>query len=286
MKALCAIFLLTLCACKETPKSESPPSEKPAPSQEKTLIQSVTLKGEFPLLPLLEPTRWQKLLAAEGSLRTAINPEQRQQAAENIKKISAELQRCHPFNNSKTSTTLGGITYHKDAGKITIPAIVDYPPAGDKRHPQELELILCSQIGRTHETLFTTLANPLHLEVILHLAGYKKLPDTSSKFHLQITIPSQPKLPAIPIRYLLQTTAHQALPDNPLVWEFSGSDITRNLYSPEQTGDLIICWHVHDSVLRITDPQIASGETKILPVKHPKLTPKLPIEITLTPVRP
>ena len=281
MKALFAIFLLTLCACKETPKSKSS-----AHSQQGQPILSVTLKGAFPLLPLLEPTRWQKLLAAETAHRTATSQEQRRQAANKIKKITTDLQRLHPFSDTKTSTTLGAIIYHKDSGNITIPATVDYPPAGDNRHPQELELILCSQLGRTHETLFTTLANPLHLEVILHLAGYKKPPETSSKFHLQITSPSQPNLPAIPIRHLLQTTTHQALPDKLLVWEFSGSDITRNLYSPEQTGDLIICWHVHDSVLRITDSQIASAETKILPIKHPKLTPNLPIQITLTPVRP
>lgn len=263
MQLLALLSVLALCCCKESPSDsgEVPPVEP--------LITSNELKQNFPLLPIIEPALWQKLTAAEA-----------QDDKKQIKELTANLQQLHPFENTDKTISLGGIVYHKADKSITIPATVNYPAEDDNRHPQEVELILCSNQGRTHETLFTTEVNPLHLELLLHLTGSRKSPEPS-QFKLEVKASD---LPSIPVRELLQTTAKKPLPNKALTWEFSGSDFSNNFYGPESTGDLIICWHVHDSVIRITDPQIASAETKLLPVKHAKLMQGQKVNLTLIPL--
>ena len=67
-----------------------------------------------------------------------------------------------------------------------------------------------------------------------------------------------------------------------LLWEFSGSDFN-GVYPPDLTGDFIICWHAHASVLRITHEKIASGEMKLKVKKHPILEQGMAVKLILTP---
>jgi len=232
--------------------------ESPEPTQELELSRQIV--AEFPLMPHIEKHFWQKLIAAELDNNT-----------EEAEKIAATLRERHPFSSDDTKINLGGIVYHKETKRIEIPARVNYPVAGDDRHPGELELILCSEKGRTHETLFITECRPLHLELILHLAGYK----SESGFRVQVSIPDHPAIPVENL-ILLENKTH---PES-LIWEFSSNPF-QPLYQPDQTGDFIICWHAHESVLIVNNQGIADGVTKLQYEKHPKLEQGVEVKLVL-----
>lgn len=133
-----------------------------------------------------------------------------------VAEIISWLEKEHPFLDEEDRMILGGIVFQKSSRHVIIPARVKYPDVGDNRHPGELELILCSNTGRTHE-------------------------------------------------------------------EFSGSNFG-DLYPPDSTGDLIIAWHAHDSVLRVDDEKIASGETKFTPKRPLDRDQDMPVKLILSPV--
>lgn len=266
----CALF--PLCSCK--------PDAGPAaePDEPEAVANSHRLATEFPLLPIIEGPLWQKLLNAESAaLDSEATKKLRSDATVEAGRITERLQQKHPFQREGSRSILGGIVHDKDTGKIEIPAIVCYPEEGDNRHPGELELILCSVSGRSHETLFTTDVRPLHLELLMHLAGYGKSPPAST-FRVEVVIADHD---AIPIESLIRSTGNDPLPER-LLWEFSGSEF-KDPYQPDMTGDFLICWHAHDSVLRVRHEKISSGEIKLKPAPHPELKQNQAVTLVLTP---
>ncbi len=257
---LCLIFALVSVSCE---KRSAIAIEEDVPVE----LASERLKKEFPLYPVIEAKLWLTLLEAEG-----------EGSGSKVQKLVSELKSRHPFFNNDESMSLGGITFRKDSGEIVIPAVVNYPREGDERHPSELELILCNNEGRTHETLFTCDVRPLHLELLMHLAGYKKS-GAKSAFKVSVSIPNHEP---IPVEELIQLR-HNGESVEPLTWVFSGSEFG-DFYQPDQTGDLLICWQVHDSVMSVDDEKIALGVRKLIANKHPKLSENLPVKLILTPV--
>ena len=269
---LLACALLVIGSCEH----DDPRSVEAAPADPREV--SRRLAAEFPLLPVIEGTLWRQLEEAED---LASNPgsteSQREEATAGIHRITDRLQEKHPFRQEEQRTMLGGIVHHKESGKIEIPVAVCFPKESDSRHPGELELILCATTGRSHETLFTTDARPLHLELLMHLAGYRKSPP-SSTFRVDVVIPDHDP---IPIESLIRSADGDPLPER-LLWEFSGGEFT-DPYLPDMTGDFLICWHAHESVLRIRHEGIASGEIKLKPVAHPALKQNQPATLILSP---
>lgn len=228
--------------------------------------RSQQLIENFPLFPLVEKRLWRDLLAAEENADVA-----------KLEKIAEKLKQRHPFQADQDKITLGGIIYDKKSRTITIPAEVHYPSEQDPRYPDELELVLCSEKGRTHETLFISEAQPLHLELLMHLAGFAKEP-VMSLFSLSISLPDGE---SIPIEKLIAPLEKDELPAE-MIWEFSGSDFN-DFYSPDQTGDFIILWHAHPSVLRLRHAKIGSGQIKLRAKKHPKLSQGIKVNLQLHP---
>lgn len=269
--ALLGCALLSLGSCQ---KDDTPPATS---DEEQRHPASQTLAARFPLLPIIEKSLWQQLQDAES---VAADPEATQQhskAEAEIDRITGLLQEKHPFEQDENRTTLGGIVYDKESGAIEIPVQAYYPRKDDDRHPGELEVILCSKTGRSHETLFTTDTRPMHLELLLHLAGYQKNPPAST-FKIEIVIPDHEP---IPIETFIESTDRESMPKH-LHWEFSGGEFN-DPYLPDMTGDFIICWHAHDSVLRIRNQKIASGELKLKVVPHPALKQNQPATLVLSP---
>ncbi len=227
---------------------------------------SLRLTRQFPLLPIIEKQLWQQLLNAE-----------KEKSIEEAKRIADVLNKRHPFKSEENFIALGGIRYDKQSRKFHIPAKVRHPDEGDKRHPGELETVLCSTSGRTHETLFVTEARPLHLEILLHLAGCKKTSPMSC-FRLDVVIPDHPP---IPCEVLIKSADSNQLTGE-FLWEFTGSDF-EDLYSPDQTGDFLILWRAHDSVLSMRHKHIASGEKKVMPKHHKHLPSDTAVTLVLTP---
>lgn len=245
---------VVLCACD----GGDAPADPAEPEAGKCQSSEVLLE-EFPLLPMAEPRRWSKLLEAEAE--QPVTEESRKRVEAQV----AELRKLHPFSSDAEGLELGGIRYDYSSATIRLPAVVRYPDEGDERHPGELELLLCSEQGRMHETLFVSDLRPLHLELLLHLAGHRKGPG-GSRFTIRILPPSGEP---VAVRELVRRMDGRPW-SGPLEWEFSGSAFDE-LYAPDLSGDFAIFWHAHDSVLRIRDGEIASGELKLRARRHPAL---------------
>lgn len=239
---------------------------------------SESLLRYFPLLPHIEKRLWAELVSAEAQMEdTNLTQGERQKLTQRVQHIATSLKKAHPFFQDENTLTLGEVIYHKHSKQFEIPAVVHYPTQEAEDHPNELELILCTEKGRIHETLFTTTARPLHLELLLHLTGAT---ESTSKPTYQITI-SLPNSRPIAVSKLIQRSDSKPLA-SPLSWHFTGSDFT-DFYSPDSTGDFILCWQAHDSVLGSTNQTIASGETKLKAKPHPLLEQGTAVKLLLTP---
>lgn len=237
-------------------KPQEPESTAPAASRE--------LAEYFPLLPIIEKSLWGQLLEAEEKL--AASPGSGRDAAnKEITRLSERLRSKHPFKVDGGRMELGGIICDKAQGRFTMPARVHYPDPGDERHPGEVELLLCTEGGRLHETLFVTNARPLHLELLMHLTGHMKGAQ-GSRFRIDALTKNGAR---IPVDSLVSATGGESL-KSPLLWEFSGSDY-KDLYPPDLSGDFAIFWHAHDSVLRVEHEEIASGVVKLEARPRPEL---------------
>lgn len=276
MKRLIVLFIscLLVVSCRDAKKHDSaPPPTKPS-------LRSQEIGTAFPLLPLVEKQLWQELLSAETVAHDPqSNEQQRTEAVTLSNQIADRLEKKYPFRADDDGISLGAIRYHKASQTIEIPAVVHFPVAGSTEHPNELELVLCSETGRTHETLFVTKAKPLHLELLLHLTGFKKT-SPMSLFRMAVLVPNHDP---IPIEELIAPAANDTLPEE-MVWEFSGSDFD-DLYSPDQTGDFMILWNAHAAVLRIQQEKIASGEIKLMAKQHPLLPRDREVILLLTPAK-
>lgn len=264
-----AVFLFASC------EPEAPLAAAPADDQ--AAVGSRELAANFPLLPMIEKTLWSQLLAAEAASADAGEPTGRKAADREVARLIELLRARHPFKVDGGRMELGGIVYDGSHGRITIPARVEYPNPGDERHPNEVELLLCTMAGRTHETLFVTEVRPLHLELLLHLAGHTKGAE-GSRFRIEAINNEGDR---IPVDSMIRATGGE-IPEHPLLWEFSGSDY-QDVYPPDLSGDFAIFWHAHDSVLRVDHEGIASGEVKLVPVPHPKLPNRAAVVLELIP---
>lgn len=269
LPALTGVWLLS--SCKQAEKVDGAPAEQ-APE---AAAASEELSGNFPLLPLIEATLWKQLLAAESRLHGATESDHKAAQGE-VDRLVEKLRRLHPFEQKPDRVKLGEITFDKTRQCFSLPAQVSYPDPGDERHPGEVELLLCTEGGRRHETLFVSRARPLHLELLLHLAGHGKGPN-GSRFRMDVITRDGAR---IAVHDLIRSSEPV---DHPLVWEFSGSDY-KDLYSPDLSGDMAIFWHAHESVLRVRHPGIASGVVKLSPVPHPQLKNGDPVTLEIVPI--
>lgn len=269
-----AWLLLTGAVLLVSCKPESPGAGAPAEAEPAVLTGSQELVADFPLLPLIEKSLWRQLKEAEAG-RAAASPTEREAAIKDVERLTEKLRKRHPFRATDARMELGGIVYDKSQKRFTVPARVRYPDAGDARHPGELELLLCTEAGRSHETLFVSDARPLHLELLMHLAGYTK----GTRFRMDALTADGVR---IPVDSLIRAKDGESL-DRPLLWEFSGSDF-KDLYSPDLSGDFAIFWHAHDSVLRVDHEGIASGVVKLEAVPHPKLNNGAQVTLELVPI--
>ncbi|MFD2160583.1 hypothetical protein ACFSW8_16885 [Rubritalea tangerina] len=263
------------------PACEKPAAEgmDPPPQVEEVLLverehTSEALAAAFPLFPLVEKQRWGKLLDLEGEWGEA-SEEARVRLAEEINALGDELAVRYPFSADSEGMRLGGIRYTRETGEIEIPAAVHYPKQDQEGKEYELEVVLCNERGRVHETLLLTDVRPLHLELMLHLIGHKK---KATQYRLSIRLPDEPSIPLV---RLLSSTSGEALPE-PLAFTFSGSAFGES-YGPDTTGDLIITWHVHDAVLQARDEGIAQARTRLLVKRDPRLEEGMAVRLVLEP---
>lgn len=274
---IAGILLLGLPACD---RNESAAEVDKTPEEVDLIAlesSSKKLARSFPILPLVEKDKWAALLELESAyVEASGNPVSQNELAGKINSIISELNKSYPFSVAEDEIRLGEIRYHKASGIIELPATVTYPKMDPDGKVHELEVVLCTDKGRLHETLLMTEARPLHLEILLHLVGSKK---QESQYRVAILLPGDKE---ITLESLLKTTTGEDLPV-PMLFKFSGSTFNGN-YRPDSTGDLIITWHAQDAVLQVVDEKIAQARTRLLVTKVPELEEGIKVHLALIPV--
>ncbi len=105
---------------------------------------------------MVESRRWSRLREAE-----AVQPST-EESRGRAEALADELRRLHPFSSDPAGLRLGGVVYDRDHATFRSAARARYPDEGDERHPGELEVLVCGEQGRVHETLFVAEVRPLH----------------------------------------------------------------------------------------------------------------------------
>ncbi|MEM8954651.1 MAG: YdjY domain-containing protein [Verrucomicrobiota bacterium] len=178
---------------------------------------------------------------------------------------------------------IGEITFNKQTRRIEFPAHVN-------TREDLLEYILVHKNGKTHESLFATDISPVHLNIVMLLAGYK--PDPGKLFdNAPPPDPLQEKsLPHDPLAHV-QFSVSWSLKDEPPVtttpenlilnrftgipmkrspWQFNGSAIESGRFQAELEGSIAAVYLDRWAMFNSTRP----GNTDDLRWKP--ITEKLP----------
>lgn len=211
----------------------------PVYSAEKSIkLTSSDMQKHNPLLPKLEPELWEKLLLAEKKLKSSKDTEK---AKSEFLQTAAELTRLHKIERNENEIKLGGIAWNRKDNTISIPAKLKYPNPG-----MPLEVLLCQRKGRAHETLFLTETRPLHLELLLHMAGFK----VGSTFQLLVKSSGYS-------RAVEDFLTWKGKGTSPVLWKFTGSEFAEQ-YIPDNAGEQIIIWSRNEAVLDIDSKDFSS----------------------------
>ena len=201
-------------------------------------LTSVHIREHNPLLPKLEPLLWQELVSAEKRIKASSD---REKAHAQFLEIAAQLTKIHKLERKENEIKLGGITWNKKDNTISIPAKLKYPNPG-----MPLEVLLCQKKGRVHEALFLTQTRPLHLELLLHMAGFK----VGSTFQLLVKSSDES-------RGVEDFITWKGKGANPLLWKFTGSEFAEQ-YIPDNAGEQIIIWSRNEAVLDVNNKDFSS----------------------------
>ena len=140
---------------------------------------------------------------------------------------------------------MGGVVWDKQSKSIQLDATILYPEG------MPLELVLCNDKGRKHETLFVTKTRPLHLEVMLHLAGFEK----NQLFKIFV----KNKVKEVPIEDFMSWKAKSK---GSLLWKFNGSEFGEN-YIPDSAGEQIIIWSRNEGVMQVNRKDFTNLKTAV-----------------------
>ena len=206
-------------------------------------LTSAHMQKYNPLLPKLEPELWRKLLTAEQALKNSGIAEK---AKKEFLEIAAQLTSLHKLERKEDKIILGGITWNQTDKTIEIPASVLYPNPG-----MPLEVLLCQKKGRVHETLFTTPSRPLHLEVLLHMAGFK----VGDSLTIEVNSSTESKR-------IEDFLTWKDKDRSPLLWKFTGSEFGE-VYIPDNAGEQIIIWSRNEAVMQIENADFTSLKTPL-----------------------
>lgn len=255
-------------SCEEESRNKVPALKVKLPMEETIPLKlsSKLMLQKNPLLPSLEKNLWSELLKAEQKLLAGDDS-----ARIKFIDLAQRITRLHPFQEDKSTATLGGISWLKKENIIELDAQVTSPANDDY-----IELILCNKNGRSHESLLISECRPLHLEILLHFAGFNKEVPTS--FKLYIALPGK----EIPVEDFLNF-GKETFPKG-IYWDFIGSPYVPGNYKPDLNGDHILLWNRHDAILQCSNKEIHSGTAKVLLLRDKALPDGTLVKLRMKPV--
>ena len=161
-----------------------------------------------------------------------------------LSKLSANI-------NNSGDITFGGITVNPELKEISFKAKLNLVSTR-----MNLEVLICTQNGRTHETLLTTNIDPFNLQIALILIGSKngqRLQDNSGRLqgdiiHIDIIPFSKSNKKRVPIESWLfnYKTMKQMKRTG---WVFVGSSYNANSCLASKDGNIVNIWSYGNTIL-------------------------------------
>ena len=234
-----------------------------AETQTKKKLTSKVMLEYNPLLSGLEPVLWKKLIEFEKKAGEGDKDSQKKFIL-----LADEITKKHPLLKTQEYIKLGGVKLDLKSKTIEIEAKVNYCDF--------IELVLCNDSGRKHESMFLTDARPLHLETILHLAGFSK-GKSSKAFSVYVSNGKD----TLPVKELLKLDKNLAVPS--MKWNFAGCEFKNGEYFPDVAGEHILLWSRHKSVMLAENVKVSTGELEFFSKKHPAFPHGKRVKIQIKP---
>lgn len=203
--------------------------------------------------------------------------EEKPQAQEKIVKLS------------ENKYQIGLVTLDKSAGEISFEAETGTPES-------IIEFVLCTEKGKLHENLFTTKADPLHLNIALKLLGYKESKELfkiikdgtetekyhqvsddikkASRLNIFVTLGKETKHLN---QWIYNKKTEKTAKELPYI--YCGSYLTEGKFEASQTGDIIAILTSRGCLANFSNEGRLDDSIWF---PNPKLFPKEPTKVTLT----
>lgn len=191
---------------------------------------------------------------------------------------AAEPQAKAPIlRRSKTEYQIGAVVIDKAKQEIRVPCQVNMTDG-------LVELLLCTHDGKTHESVFTTAAKPLHIQTALLLLGARagKCPGEpgaasvpeGDRFVISVQSHGKPQQRAE--HCVWNDKAHR--PMTPTGWVFTGSKIIEGQFAADAGGSIVATYYDPLAILNNPLPTHDDDETYFV---NEKAAPALGSEVTL-----
>lgn len=258
-------------AVKDIELSE-PKVEKVQCSQEDVQKVEKTRLALEKLIKTIDPSQLQLMTGVEWphynraikngyKLLKESDPKAAQKKFESATKIVKEsIADCKIIMLPNGDMRMGGITLHTKTEEVSFSAktevIEDMPT----------EVLICTDRGRMHETIFITKTRPFHLQTLLHALGAEngaripneKFPKQGQfmRVHVQWNDGKGKKIRK-PIEYFLRDDANKKIEITPR-WVFVGSGLHKGAFIADWSGDVIVNYSVGDSIIDCGEEDISS----------------------------
>jgi len=178
--------------------------------------------------------------------------------------------RIHRLKNG--DMTMGLVILHAQSEELSFPAyveeVVDMP----------IEVLICTDRGRMHETIFTSKARPFHLQTMMIALGLQNGGRVATEAHkkqgdhikIEVEWKTVDKVHRRPIEYfLVDENSGEPLKSELKRWVFVGSGMNKGSFVADLTGDFAVNYTMADSIIDCSEDEIAHMN-KTLSSKFPE----------------
>lgn len=186
-----------------------------------------------------------------------------------LAKSFVENCKIHRLNNGDMK--MGEITLHAKTEEIAFPAYVEVV------EDMPIEVLICTDNGRMHETIFISKARPFHLQTMMIALGLKngarvvneKFKKQGDHVKIEVEWKSGDKVQRKPIEHFLIDENNKTLDPAKPRWVFVGSGLHKGSFIADLTGDFAVNYTMADSIIDCSEDDIANMKT-LLSSKFPK----------------
>lgn len=195
------------------------------------------------------------------------------------------VENCKIHRLKNGDMKMGDITLHAQKEEISFPAYVEYVD------DMPIEVLVCTDNGRMHETVFISKARPFHLQTLMIALGMKngarvvneKFKKQGDYVKIEVEWKSGDKIVRKPIEYfLLNDTTKKKLDSSKPRWVFVGSGLHKGSFIADLTGDFAVNYTMADSIIDCSEDDIANMKTTLSSKFPEDMKPKTEVRVIIS----